>query len=191
MPVRLITPRRFDDDRGWFEESYSRRAFAALGLEVEFVQDNHSFSGPAGVVRGLHFQRPPSAQAKLVRCVRGKIWDVAVDIRGGSPTFGEWVSAELSAKNGRQIFIPIGFAHGLITLEPDTEVEYKVTAFYDPAAEGGIMWNDVDLALPWPFTDGGAKLEPILSLKDAELGAFKDFESPFDYDGQPLAPLAG
>ena len=186
MTVRLIKPRRFGDERGWFEETYSRRAFAAIGLDVDFVQDNHSFSGPAGVLRGLHFQRPPSAQAKLVRCMRGKIWDVAVDIRRGSPTYGEWVAAELSAKDGRQIFLPIGFAHGLVTLEPNTEVEYKVTAFYDPAAEDGVIWNDADLNLPWPLSEAAPNSTPILSAKDAGLGRFKDFASPFEYDCRPL-----
>ena len=189
MTVRLIKPRRFGDDRGWFEETYSRRAFAAIGLDADFVQDNHSFSGPAGVLRGLHFQRPPSAQAKLVRCVRGRIWDAAVDIRRGSPTYGQWVAAELSARDGRQIYLPIGFAHGLVTLEPDTEVEYKVTAFYDPAAEDGVIWNDADLDLPWPLAEGASSQTPILSAKDAGLGGFKDFESPFAYDGEPLALL--
>ncbi len=187
MPVRFVAPRRFGDERGWFEETYSQRALTQLGVDAVFVQDNQSFSRAAGVLRGLHFQRPPFAQAKLVRCVRGRIWDVAVDIRRGSPTYGEWVGAELSGKDSRQIFIPVGFAHGLVTLEPDTEVAYKVSAFYDPDAEDGIIWNDPDLALPWPLTN---LPEPVLSAKDQTLGRFGDFASPFDYAGDPLRALA-
>ncbi len=188
MPVKLIAGRRHGDDRGWFEETYSRRTLAALGLDVEFVQDNRSFSRSAGVLRGLHFQRPPSAQAKLVRCVRGAIWDVAVDIRRGSPTYGQWVATELTGRGGEQLFIPVGFAHGLVTLEASSEVEYKVSAFYDPAAEDGIAWNDPDLALPWPLA-ATAPSGPTLSPKDARLGRLRDFESPFAFDGQPLRPL--
>ena len=188
MSVKLIASRRHGDDRGWFEETYSRRAFAAVGVDVEFVQDNRSFSRSPGVLRGLHFQRPPSAQAKLVRCVRGRIWDVAVDLRHGSPTYGQWVATELSASEGAQLFIPVGFAHGLVTLEPSCEVEYKVSAFYDPAAEDGIAWDDPDLALPWPLATA-PRSGPILSPKDAKLGRFRDFASPFAFDGEPLRPL--
>jgi dTDP-4-dehydrorhamnose 3,5-epimerase len=142
-------------------------------------------SRPAGVLRGLHFQRPPHAQAKLVRCIRGAIWDVAVDIRKGSPTFGRFAAAELSAENGWQLFVPAGFAHGFLTLQPDTEVEYKVSDFYAPECDGGLIWNDPDLALPWPLMDGA----PILSNKDHKLPGLSEFENPFDYDGIPLAPL--
>ncbi|MHB8528231.1 MAG: dTDP-4-dehydrorhamnose 3,5-epimerase [Caulobacteraceae bacterium] len=186
MPVKLITPRRFGDERGWFIESWSRRTLTGLGIEADFVQDNHSYSRPTFVLRGLHFQRPPSAQAKLVRCLRGRIWDVVVDLRRGSPTYARWVAAELSGATGTQIFVPVGFAHGLITLEGDTEVEYKVTDFYDPAAEDGIAWDDPDLALPWPLPPS---MGPILSPKDAALGPLRDFESPFAYDGEPLGGL--
>jgi dTDP-4-dehydrorhamnose 3,5-epimerase len=138
-----------------------------------------------GVLRGLHWQAPPHAQDKLVRCVRGRIWDVAVDVRRGSPTFGKWVAAELSADNGHQLFVPVGFAHGFVTLEPDTEVEYKVSALYAPSAEGGMMWNDPQLNLPWPL-DGRA---PILSPKDEILPRLNESESPFAYEGGPLEPL--
>jgi dTDP-4-dehydrorhamnose 3,5-epimerase len=185
VAVKLIETRRFGDDRGWFMESYSKTRYAGLGVGVSFVQDNHSLSRPAGVLRGLHFQRPPHAQDKLLRCVRGRIWDVAVDVRRGSPTFGQWVAAELSAENGRQLFVPVGFAHGFITLEPDTEVEYKVSEFYAAQAEGGLIWNDPDLSLPWPAPPQG----PTLSDKDVILPRLTDFVSPFDYDGTPLAPL--
>ncbi|MGQ4275111.1 dTDP-4-dehydrorhamnose 3,5-epimerase [Terrihabitans sp. B22-R8] len=183
-PVQLIKPRRFGDERGWFTEVYSERAFAQAGIEVRFVQDNHSLSRPAGVLRGLHFQTPSHGQDKLVRCVRGRIWDVAVDVRKGSPTFGDWVGAELSAENGHQLFVPIGFAHGFVTLDPDTEVTYKVSDFYAPECDGGIRWNDPDIGLPWPVPG-----PPILSPKDEILPLLADFDSPFAYDGNPLEPI--
>jgi dTDP-4-dehydrorhamnose 3,5-epimerase len=185
MPTRLIKTKRVTDDRGWFAETYSARALAAYGIEATFVQDNHSFSRAPGVLRGLHFQTPPHAQAKFVRCVRGAVWDVAVDIRAGSPTFGNWVAAELSAENGDQLFIPAGFAHGFVTLLPDTEVLYKVTDFYAPQSESGLIWNDPDLALPWPLPAGG----PILSDKDRLLPRLTDLQSPFPYDGEPMTAL--
>jgi dTDP-4-dehydrorhamnose 3,5-epimerase len=185
MPVRLLKPKRFEDPRGWFAETYNQKRLADLGIETVFVQDNHSMSRPVGVLRGLHFQAPPFAQTKLVRCVRGRIWDVAVDIRTGSPTYGQWTSAELSAENGRQLYVPAGFAHGFITVEPDTEVEYKVDAFYDRDSEGGLIWSDPSLALPWPLPAGG----PILSDKDLLLPTLAEFESPFVYAGRPLEPL--
>lgn len=181
---RLYKPRRFGDERGWFAEVYQTRRYAELGLS--FVQDNHSYSRDVNVLRGLHFQRPPHAQAKLFRCLRGAVWDVVVDLRKGSPTYARWVAAELSGDNGLQIFAPVGFAHGFVTLEADTEVEYKASDFYAPECEGGVIWNDPDLALPWPL--GGA--EPILSPKDLELPRLADFDSPFAYDGVPLADLA-
>ncbi|RYF21683.1 MAG: dTDP-4-dehydrorhamnose 3,5-epimerase, partial [Oxalobacteraceae bacterium] len=131
-PVQLIRPKRFGDARGWFTEVYSVPAFAALGITCTFVQDNHSLSIPAYTLRGLHFQTPPRGQDKLVRCIRGRIFDVAVDVRNGSPTYGQWVGAELSAENGHQLFIPIGFAHGFVTLEPDCEVTYKCSDIYAP-----------------------------------------------------------
>ena len=183
--MKLIQPKRFGDDRGWFSETYHERRYAELGVDVVFRQDNHAYSRSAGVLRGLHFQRPPHAQAKLVRCVRGRIWDVGVDVRVGSPTYGAWRAFELSAENGCQAFVPEGFAHGYMTLEPDTEVEYKVSDFYAPECEGGLIWNDPDLALPWPL----AGAAPILSEKDQKLPRLSDFENPFTYDGIPLAPL--
>lgn len=161
-PVKLIEPKRFGDARGFFCETYSRRAFADFGIDVEFVQDNHSLSVEKGVLRGLHFQLAPMTQAKLVRVVRGAILDVAVDIRRGSPTFGKHVSAELSAENGRQIFVPAGFAHGFVTLAPNTEVVYKVTNYYSPAHDRGILWNDPALGIDW----GVAPDQAILSAKD-------------------------
>lgn len=172
--VKLVKPRRFGDHRGFFMETYSAPKLAEGGITCPFVQDNHSLSEHARVLRGLHFQAPPHAQDKLVRVVRGRVWDVAVDIRRGSPTYGKWVAAELSAENDTQIFVPVGFAHGFVTLEPATEVLYKVSDIYAPETEGGIIWNDPDLAIPWPF-DG----DPSLSSKDAVLPRFAEFESPF------------
>jgi dTDP-4-dehydrorhamnose 3,5-epimerase len=185
LAVISLVPRAFADPRGWFSETYNQARAAQDGIEAVFCQDNQSFSRHAGTVRGLHFQRPPSAQAKLVRCVRGSIWDVAVDVRRGSPTYGQWVADTLSADNRRQLFIPVGFLHGFVTLEDDTEVAYKCSALYDPASDGGIKWDDPALALPWPLE--GHK--PLLSEKDEKLPAFALFDSPFDYDGVPLAPL--
>lgn len=181
-----MMPKRFGDRRGWFTETYNQRAFAALGIADVFVQDNHSFSACKGTLRGLHFQAPPHAQAKIARCVRGRIFDVAVDIRRGSPTFGRHVAAELSAENGAQLYIPVGFAHGFLTLEDDCEVLYKASDFYEPASEGGLIWNDTDLSLPWPLAD----MEPQLSPRDLALPALRDIQSPFTYDGRPLQPIA-
>jgi dTDP-4-dehydrorhamnose 3,5-epimerase len=184
-PVQLIEPKRFGDARGWFTEVYSVPAFATRGIDQTFVQDNHSLSVPAFTLRGLHFQTPPAGQDKLVRCVRGRIYDVAVDVRAGSPTYGQWVGAELTAENGHQLFIPVGFAHAFLTLEPDCEVSYKCSALYAPANDGGIAWNSV--GIDWPMPSGTA---PELSAKDAALPALADFQSPFEYDGRPLAPIA-
>ncbi|MEQ8396371.1 dTDP-4-dehydrorhamnose 3,5-epimerase [Thalassobaculum sp.] len=160
--VKIVKPRKFGDNRGFFSETYSKPAFEAAGLALDFVQDNHSLSAAPGVLRGLHFQLPPFAQDKLLRVVRGRIFDVAVDIRHGSPTFGQWVSAEISAADWNQILVPIGFAHGFVTLEPDTEVIYKVTAPYAPEHDRGIAWDDPDIGIAWPL-DG---IEPTLSEKD-------------------------
>ncbi|MEC7593399.1 MAG: dTDP-4-dehydrorhamnose 3,5-epimerase [Pseudomonadota bacterium] len=162
--VKILSPRKFGDARGFFSETYNRDAFAAAGLGHVFVQDNHSFSATPGTLRGLHFQLPPFAQDKLVRVTRGAIFDVAVDIRRGSPTFGRWVGAEISAENWNQIFVPVGFAHGFCTLAPDTEVIYKVTAPYAPESERGIAWDDSQLAIDWPLPVA----RPILSGKDGE-----------------------
>lgn len=186
MPNVLFIPaKRFGDARGWFMEVYSEDRFRALGVETSFVQDNHSLSGPVGTIRGLHFQTPPFAQAKLVRCVRGRIFDVAVDVRKESPTRGHWVGKELSAENGGQLYIPVGFAHGFLTLDPDTEVAYKVSAPYAPANDGGIAWNDPDVAIVWPFPDGVDA--PVLSAKDGVLPRLAAFDSPFVYNGVPLS----
>lgn len=185
IPV-LIRPRRFHDARGWFMETYSKASAEAAGLAVNFVQDNHSFSVAEGTVRALHFQRPPRAQAKLVRCLRGSIMDYAVDLRRGSPTYGDYVSAKLTASGGEQLYVPIGFAHGFVTLEPEVEVAYKVSDAYAPDCEGGIAWNDPTINIDWPLPPSGA----ILSEKDGALPALGDIDSPFDYDGEPLRPLS-
>jgi dTDP-4-dehydrorhamnose 3,5-epimerase len=183
-PVHLIEPRRFSDSRGWFTETYNVATFSARGIDVRFVQDNHSLSVPAFTLRGLHFQSPPHAQDKLVRCVRGRIFDVAVDLRLGSPTYGHWVTAELSAENGLQLFVPVGFAHGFLTLEPDCEVVYKCSALYAPASDGGIRWDSAGIA--WPLPEATA---PQLSDKDMALPRLGDLSTPFVYDGRPLLPL--
>lgn len=174
--VFLITPRRFRDARGYFEETWNRADLAAAGIAADFVQDNHSLSERAGTLRGLHFQAPPHAQAKLVRCSRGVIYDVAVDIRRGSPAFGRWFGVELSQENGRQLFVPRGFLHGFLTLTPGTEIQYKCSGFYAPAAEGAVLWSS--LGIGWPL-DGA----PVLSEKDAAAVPFGSFETPFVYGG--------
>jgi len=163
--IRLLTPARHADSRGFFSETWNAARFAAAGVPATFVQDNHSVSLKAGTIRGLHCQVAPSVQGKLVRVARGAVWDVAVDIRQGSPTFGRHVAATLSARNWSQLWIPGGFLHGFCTLEPDTEVIYKVTAPYDRAAERAVIWNDPTLALPWPVGAGQA----VLSDKDLTL----------------------
>ena len=173
--VKIITPRRFSDDRGFFSETYNARAFKAAGIAADFVQDNHSYSAKRGTVRGLHYQAPPHAQSKLVRVLRGAVIDVAVDARKASPTFGKWVRAELSAENGAQIFVPKGFLHGFVTLEPDTEVAYKVDAFYDGASDGSVKWDDPDLAIDW----GVGEYEASLSDKDKRAPGWAAFSSPF------------
>jgi dTDP-4-dehydrorhamnose 3,5-epimerase len=174
----LITPTRHLDERGFFSETYNAARLAEAGCETRFVQDNHSLSVQAGVVRGLHFQIPPKAQDKLMRVTRGRILDVAVDIRGGSPTYGRHVTAELSAENWAQLFVPAGFAHGFCTLEPETEVQYKVSDYYDPDLDIGLPWDDPDLAIDWPVLPGGA----VLSARDRTHPPFRDFVTPFAYD---------
>ena len=186
VSVRVLQPRRFVDERGWFAESYNEKTFAEAGMASRFVQDNHSLSRAPGIVRGLHFQTPPFAQDKLERCDAGAMFDVAVDIRRGSPSYGKWVGCELSADNGRQLFIPIGFAHGFLTLTANAEVLYKCSNFYAPAHDGGVRWDDPDIAIVWPTPAGAA---PLLSPRDENLPALRDFVSPFDYDGVPLADL--
>ena len=183
MPVVRIVPKRHGDARGWFSETYQRDRFRAAGVDAEFVQDNQSYSAVAGTLRGIHFQTPPHAQAKLVRCVRGRIWDVAVDLRAGSPTFAKWVAAELTAERGEQLYIPVGFGHGFVTLEPDTEVAYKTSDFYAPECDEGLAWDDPEIAIQWPNSD------PLLSDKDCALPSLAGWTSPFPYDGRPLAAL--
>jgi len=167
-------------------ETYSEARASVAGVDCRFVQDNHSFSVAVGTVRGLHFQRPPYAQAKLVRCLRGSIMDYAVDVRSGSPTFGHWVSAKLTSSGGEQLFVPIGFAHGFVTLEPDVEVAYKVSAPYSPDCDDGVIWNDPTIGINWPLPAVGA----VVSDKDEQLPTLSAFASPFDYDGRPLGLLA-
>lgn len=181
----LLEPRIFRDERGFFLESYNRETFARLGIGCEFVQDNHARSTQAGVLRGLHFQLPPTAQAKLVWVTRGSVLDVAVDLRVGSPTYAQHYAVELSADNFLRLFLPKGFAHAYLTLAPDTEFQYKVDAPYAPACDAGIRWNDPDLGISWPGLDKGQG--PVLSGKDEVLPLLKDFQSPFVYE----APAAG
>ena len=166
----LVTPPRFGDERGFFSEVFKLGAFRDAGIDLPFVQDNQSLSRERGVIRGLHCQIAPHPQGKLVRCVRGAIWDVAVDARVGSPTYGQWGAAELSAENWAQLWVPPGFLHGFCTLQPDTEVIYKVTDVYDRASERGVVWDDPTLALPWPIQRG----EAVLSDKDKVLPRWAD-----------------
>ena len=173
--VKLLQPRRFADHRGYFVETWNRRSFSEAGIGVDFVQDNGSLSTARGTVRGLHFQLPPKPQAKLVRVVRGAIFDVAVDLRRDSPSFGQFVSAVLTAENGEQLFVPAGFAHGFCTLEPDTEVAYKVSEFYAPDLDAGIVWDDPDIGIEWPLEG----IAPVLSQKDLNLPRLADSGSLF------------
>ncbi len=176
--VKILTPRRFGDHRGFFSESWNRKALSAAGIDAEFVQDNHSLSRDVGTVRGLHFQSPPHAQGKLVRCGRGRLFDVAVDARKGSPTYGQWIGEELSFENGRQLWIPAGFLHGFATREPDTEIVYKCTDYYAPECDGAVRWNSAEIGIDWQV-EGSA----ILSEKDDVAPLFNDFDSPFVWEG--------
>ncbi|MFG1230463.1 dTDP-4-dehydrorhamnose 3,5-epimerase [Xanthobacter wiegelii] len=185
--VKLIKPKRFGDDRGWFTEVYSENAFAGHGIDLRFVQDNHSLSVYPGTIRGIHFQSAPHAQAKLVRCVAGRIIDYAVDLRRGSPTYAHYVGVELSAECGAQLFVPVGFGHAFVTLEPNTEVTYKVTDVYAPDCDGGILWSDPTIAIDWPLPETGA----VLSGKDQKLPTLAAFDSPFEYTGSPLELFEG
>ncbi|MBY0560863.1 dTDP-4-dehydrorhamnose 3,5-epimerase [Hyphomicrobium sp.] len=166
----VITPKRFQDTRGFFTELYNSKALAEAGIRDVFVQDNFSLSSKTGTVRGLHFQVPPYSQTKLVRVSRGRILDVAVDLRPSSPTYRRHVSIEISAENGQQLYIPDGFAHGFCTLEPDTEVVYKVSSHYAPGAEAGVLWSDPELGIVWPVNAGDA----VVSDKDAKLPLLRD-----------------
>jgi dTDP-4-dehydrorhamnose 3,5-epimerase len=173
--VLILTPRRFGDARGWFSESWNRRSLSQAGVDLpEFVQDNHSMSQAPGTLRGLHYQSPPHAQGKLVRCARGALWDVAVDARCGSPTYGLWVGVDLTEDNGRQLWIPPGFLHGFVTRAPQTEIAYKCTDHYAPDCDGAVRWDS--LGIDWGVAD------PVLSDKDAAAPAFGDWTSPFGAD---------
>jgi dTDP-4-dehydrorhamnose 3,5-epimerase len=173
--VLILTPARHGDARGFFSESWNRRTLQAAGLYLpDFVQDNHSFSAARGTLRGLHYQAPPHAQGRLVRCGRGALWDVAVDVRRGSPTYGQWVGEELSFENGRQLWIPAGFLHGFVTRAPETEILYKCTDHYAPQADGAVRWDSLGI-------DWGLDAPPVLSAKDAAAPAFADWTSPFSF----------
>lgn len=178
--LALITPPRFGDSRGWFSETWNARRMREAGLDHQFVQDNHSRSAEAGTLRGLHFQDPPFAQAKLLRCTRGAIWDVALDIRRASPTYGEWRGVRLDEDNGAQLLVPRGFLHGFLTLLPDTEVQYKVDGFYSRDHDRGVAWDDPDLGIDWPLSEAGVAA-PVLSDKDAAQPRLKDIENLFEY----------
>jgi dTDP-4-dehydrorhamnose 3,5-epimerase len=180
--VRLLVPKMFMDERGYFYESYNSRTVGEAGIDFEFVQDNQSLSRDVGVLRGLHYQVPPMAQHKLVRVLRGRIWDVAVDIRAGSPTYGHHVAIELDAENGGQLFVPVGFAHGFMTMAPDTEVFYKVSDFYSPEHAKGIQWDDPALGIAWPTDDFGDDGCITLSDSDQQWAPFAELERWFEYD---------
>lgn len=175
--VLLLKPARFGDARGFFSESWNRKTLESHGIGIDFVQDNHSLSAQVGTVRGLHFQAPPHAQDKLVRCGKGRLFDVAVDIRKGSPTYGQWVGYELSFENGLQLLIPAGFLHGFITREPETEIIYKCSDYYSPECDGAVRWNDPAIGIEWGFEG-----EPVLSSKDRDAPLLKDFDSPFTWE---------
>lgn len=179
--VVIVTPARHGDARGFFCESWNKARMAAAGLDHDFVQDNHSVSASTGTLRGLHFQRPPHAQAKLVRCGRGALFDVAVDIRTGSPTYGQWTGVELTAQNGKQLLIPAGFLHGFVTRLPDTEIIYKCTDYYAPDCDGAVRFDDPDIGIDW-----GLDTAPVLSEKDAAAPALRRLGSVFTY--QETAP---
>ena len=179
MPLnrpKLIKPIRHGDHRGFFSETYSRKDYEAYGIDMAFVQDNQSVSQKRGTIRGLHFQAPPHAQAKLVRCGSGAIYDVVVDVRRGSPNYGMWEGYELSAENGHQLYVPVGFAHGFVTLEPNSEILYRCSDYYAPSSEGAVLWSDPDVGIEWPVHDA-----PILSEKDEAAPCLKEFETPFIY----------
>lgn len=177
--IKMIRPKKHRDDRGFLSETWSQKKFAAVGLDDEYVQDNHTFSARRGTVRALHFQIPPFAQAKLVRCTRGAIFDVAVDIRRGSPTFGRHVSALMTAGDWCEVLIPVGFAHGYCTLEPETEVLYKVSDYYAPHHERGLLWDDPALGIDWPVDPAAA----ILSERDRGHPPLAELKDLFEYEG--------
>lgn len=174
--VLLLKPARFGDARGFFSESWNRKTLMAHGVELDFVQDNHSLSAAVGTVRGLHFQAPPHAQDKLVRCGQGALFDVAVDIRKDSPTYGQWVGYNLTAENGLQLLVPKGFLHGFVTRAPDTEIIYKCTDYYVPDCDGAVRFDDPDIGIDWSISG-----EAAISDKDANAPRWADFDSPFTY----------
>jgi dTDP-4-dehydrorhamnose 3,5-epimerase len=179
-----IRPRKFGDDRGFFAETFNRAGFAAAGIDIDWIQDNQSYSAPQSTLRGLHFQLPPFAQDKLVRVLRGRIFDVAVDIREGSPTYRQWVGLELSAAAFNQLLVPAGFAHGFLTLEADTEVLYKVSAPYSSAHDRSIRWDDADIGIDWPLEGR----QPVLSAKDKDAAMLRDMPTAFTYDAGGVRP---
>jgi dTDP-4-dehydrorhamnose 3,5-epimerase len=176
--LKVLTPLRFGDTRGFFSESWNKRLLAQHGIEFDFVQDNHSLSAAVNTVRGLHFQAPPHAQTKLVRCGKGRLFDVAVDIRAGSPTFGKWFGIELSFENGKQLLVPAGFLHGFSTRAPETEIIYKCTDYFDAAADGAVRFDDPAVGVDW-----GLSGPAILSDKDRAAPLLRDFATPFIYEG--------
>lgn len=176
--LKVLSPARFEDSRGYFSETWNKARLAAQGIDIDFLQDNYSLSYEVGTVRGLHFQSPPHAQAKLVRCGHGRLFDVTVDIRIGSPTYGQWTGEELSFANGKQLFVPTGFLHGFITLEPNTEINYKCSDYYAPECEGTVRFDDPDIGVIWPIDTAKA----ILSDKDAGAPLLRDLDSPFRYE---------
>lgn len=177
--VLEITPKRFGDHRGFFSETWNKVSWAAAGIDLDFVQDNHSLSAAKGTLRGLHFQAPPHAQDKLVRVIAGAILDVAVDVRKGSPTYGNWVGVELSSDNGKQLLVPKGYLHGFLTLTADCQVVYKCTDVYAPDCDGGVRWDDPDIGIDW-----GVDADAVtLSDKDKVAPLLADFESPFAFEG--------
>lgn len=175
--VVIIEPAVFGDHRGWFMETYNEKVLLKHGIDVKFIQDNQSFSATKGTLRGLHYQLNPKSQTKLVRCTKGAIYDVAVDIRIGSPTFGEWVGIELTEENKKQLLVPKGFAHGFLTLSEDVEVQYKVDELYAPQHDRGIMWNDPSIGIEWPIDS-----TPVLSAKDEQAPLLKEAENNFKYE---------
>lgn len=172
--VIRIEPIRFQDERGFFSETYNLKAFKGFGIDTTFIQDNYSLSKKVGTVRGLHFQKEPFGQAKLVKCSKGKIFDVVVDLRKNSSSYGKWYGIELSPENGIQLFIPVGLAHGFMTLEPNTEITYKCSNIYSPSSEGSLRWNDPDIGIDWPLN-----INPSISEKDSSAPFFKQFKTPF------------
>ncbi|MEH7130096.1 dTDP-4-dehydrorhamnose 3,5-epimerase [Neobacillus drentensis] len=174
--VKVIEPSVFGDHRGWFMETFNDAVFKEAGIKIQFVQDNQSFSAAKGTLRGLHYQLNPKAQTKLVRCTKGAIFDVAIDIRKGSPTFGKWFGLELTADNKKQLLIPKGFAHGFMTLTDDVEVQYKVDELYAPDCDRGIKWNDPEIGIEWPIN-----ISPVLSSKDENAPLLKDADNNFSY----------